>query len=375
MSFEQEWAANEDQLVREAGSLGELLARMKGLFSSLSINDKVWEGLVTQAHELPPTLAGFPLWVGLPIGQSRPTAALNVSLVSGTRSAAFFENTGQPNESEPPTACVASLLRAIGREASPLGRIVGDRMLLQYEIDPLQPEQEQPGFCLYPVRRALAGDPSGQQIGDFQIALDAVISSMNREPDEIERLHAERIYRALEPDTRIGTLGVLPSKEELFQLSVPGFVKARDVMDFLNRIGWPGQRSVVATVLDCLEARDALAGMQLGVQPVISAAGLDSSLELHIFSANTIYDDTGWFKDKTCWTELMDALAQENLALPEKLAGLAEWTSGAKPLIGRSGPLLLLQRIHHFSIVLSKDGVEQVNVYLFLLMARWSRQQ
>ena len=375
MDFEEEWAANEEQLVREASSLGELLARMKGLFSSLSINDPVWERLVGCARELPPTLAGFPLWVGLPIGESRPTAALNVSLVGGTRSAAFFENRGWPNESETSAASVASLLGEIGGGQSPLRRIVGDRMLLQYEIDPLRHKQGEPGFCLYPVRRALAGDPSGQGIRDFQVALDAVISSMNREPDEIERRHAERVYRALEPDTRIGTIGVFPSKGELLQLSIPGFVKARDVMAFLERAGWPGRRSAVATVLERLEIRGALSGMQLGVQSVVSAAGLDSSLELHVFSANTIYDDTGWFKDKRCWTELMDALRKEHLAVSEKLTGLSEWAFGAKPLIGRSGPLLLLQRIHHFSIVLSEDGVEQVNAYMFLLMARWPRQR
>ena len=373
MSFADEWAANEDQLFQEAGSLGELLARMKGYFSSLQIDPESWDKLVESARELPPTLAGFPLWVGFPIDESNPAALLDLSLLGGTQSAAFFKDKVTSNDADPSFARIASLLGETGVETSSLQRIVGDRVLLQYDIDPKRQVQGEPGIFLYPIGPTLINDLSGERIGDFQLAFNAVMSAMNREPDETECRHAERAYLAMEPDTRVGAIGVIPSRGRFLRLAMLGFVNSRDIMAFLERTGWPGRRSAVANVLERLEARGALSQMQMGVRIDVGTAGLEPTLDLQIFSANTIYDSTGWFKDKACWKELIDGLREECLAIPERLSGLAEWSSGAKTLIGRSGPFLLLQRIHHFEIVLTEDGVAQVNAYVFLLMARWPR--
>ena len=372
MSFEEEWSANEERLVREAGSLGELLARMKNLFSSLPIDGRGWERLVERARELPPTLAGFPLWLGFPIDESRPAAFLDVSLLGGTRSAAFFENKARSGDADPSTAAIASLLGETGVEESPLRRVAGDRVLLRYDIDPARRTHGEPGFFLYPVRPTLAGDPSGRRLRDLGVALDAVTSAAGREPDDAERRHVERAYLALGPDARIGAIGVFPSTGRALRLAMLGFAEPCDVMAFLERAGWPGRRSAVACVLARLERCCALAGMQLGVQFDVSASGPGPGLELQVFSGDTIYDRTGWFKDKECWTELIDGLRGEGLAVPEKLSGLNEWSSGAKTLFGRSGPFLLLQRIHHFAVVLTGDGVEQVNAHVFLLMSRLS---
>ncbi len=374
MSFEDEWVANEDGLVREAGSLGELLARTKGLFSPLPIDGGGWEGLVERARELPPTLAGFPLWLGFPIDDSRPAVSLNVSLPGGTRSAAFFEDKGRSGDADPSAAGIASLLGETGKEDSPLRRVVGDRVLLQYDIDPARRTQREPGIFLYPVRPTLAGDPSGRRLRDFRVALDAMTSAAGWEPDEPGRRHIERAYLALEPDTRIGAIGAFPSRRRTLRLTMLGFDKACDVMTFLERVDWPGRLPAVASALARIEERGAFARMQLGIQLDIGAAGVGPTLELQVFSANTIYDHTGWFKDKGHWTDLIDGLREERLAIPEKLPGLAEWSSGAKMLFGRSGPLLFFKRIHHFAIVLTADGVERVDAYVFLLMSRLPRR-
>lgn len=370
MTFEQEWAANEDQLGREAGSLGELLARMRGFFSSLPMDDQGWTRLVECAQQLPPTLAGLPLCLGFPIDTSRPTVLLAVSLLGETRSAAFFQDRGRANDADPPARGIASLLDETGVEASPLQRIVGNRVLLEYEIDPAQHGQGEPGFFLYPIRPTLAGDPSGERLGDFKLAYNAVTAAMSREPDEVERRHAERAYLALEGSTRISAIGALPSNGGLIRLAIRDFHKANDVMAYLDRVGWPGRRAVLATVLERLEARGALAGMQLGLRFDVSVAGLAPTLELLVLSAETIYDHTGWFKDKTCWTELLDGLRGEGLAVPAKLSGLDEWSCGTKTLMGRTGLLLLLQRIHHFAIILNEEGIEQANAHVFLLLTR-----
>ena len=372
MSFEDEWVINEECLLREAGSLGELFEQIQGLFSPLLIPGRVWEGLVERAGELPPTLAAFPLWLGFPLDERQVGAELCVSLLGGTRSAAFFQNGGRAEDADLSTSSIAFLLGETGLEESPLRRVVGDRVLLEYHIDPAKPQRPQdPGILLYPIRPTLAGDHADGRLQDLGVALDAMTSAVGWEPDAAERRQVERAYLALKPNTRIGCIGAFPSRGRALRLIMLGFVKACDVMEFLVRAGWLGRRSAIASVLARLEERGAFARMQLGVRFDVSAAGLGSTLELQVFSANTIYDHTGWFKDKGCWTELIEGLREERLAVPEKLPELAKWSSGAKTLFGRSGPFLLLQRIHHFAIVLTGDGVEQVNAHVFLLMSRW----
>ncbi len=372
MNFEQEWIANEDQLANEAASLGELLARMRNLLSSLQIDDREWDWLVHCGQALPPTLAGFPLWIGFPLGDSRPTACLDVSVLGGTRSAEFFEDERPPDLAGQSSTGIAALLAETGKDDSPLQRVAGNRVVLHYELG--RDQHSGPGVFLYPVRSTLAGDPSGQRLDQFRLAFDAVASAMDRSPDEAARRQAERAYLALEPTTRIGAIGALPPDAEPLRIVALGFSTSQDVEAFLARAGWTGQKDAVASLLRRLEGRGALEGMQIGVQLDIGAAGLAPELELQIFSANTIRDNTGWFKDKDCWASLIDGLHGEGLAIPGKLSGLAERASSVKPLFGRSGPLLLLQRIHHFTARLAGGDVERVDACMFMLLSRWPRQ-
>ncbi len=371
MNFEQEWIANEDQLASEAASLGELLARMRGLLSSLPIDDREWDRLVRCGLALPPTLAGFPLWIGFPVGDSRPAACLDVSVLGGTRSAAFFEDGRPPDLAGQSSTGIAALLAETGKDDSSLQRVAGNRVMLHYEFG--RDQHPGPGVFLYPAGSTLAGDPSGQHLDRFRLAFDAVTSAMGRTPDDTARRQAERAYLALEPTTRIGAIGASTDAESL-RIVALGFATSQDVEAFLARAGWTGQKEAVASLLRRLEGRGALEGMQIGVQLDIGTARLASELELQIFSANTIRDNTGWFKDKDCWTSLIDGLHGEGLAIPGKLSGLAERASSVKPLFGRSGPLLLLQRIHHFTARLAGGEVERVDACMFMLLSRWPRQ-
>ena len=372
MSFKDEWTSNEERLLREAGSLGELLDRIEGLFSPRLIGGRGWEGLVERAGELPPTLAGFPFWLGFPLDESRRAAELGVSLVGGTRSAAFFENRGRSGNADRLTAAVASLLGETGPEAAPLRRVVGDRVLLEIDVDSTRHVPGDTGVFLYPVRPTLAGDRSGRRLRDLGLALDAMSAAAGREPDTAERRNVERAYRALEPDARIGAVGTFPCRSSGTRLTMLGFTDAREVTGFLERAGWPGRTATVDAVLSRLQRCGALDHMHLGVHFEVHGNGMGPTLELQIFSQNRMYDQQGWFKEKGYWTSLLDGLREEGLAGAGKLSELAAWSSGAKTLFGRSGPFLALQRIHHFKLVLAEDRIRQVNGYVFLLMCSWS---
>ena len=368
-SFEDRWAANEERLLRTADSLGGLLEQIRGLFSPRLIQGRGWERLVERAGELPPTLAAFPLWLGFRLDEPRAAAEFIVSLVGGTRSAAILEERGRAADAGRAAAGIAFLLGETGPEKSPLRRAVGDRVLLGYGADPARRnESGDPGIFLYPIRPTLAGGGAGGRLRDFGIVLDAVTAAAGREPDAAERRQVEQAYLALEGETRIGAVGTFPSADRAIEITVLGFAKPNGVTAFLERAGWPGRRALAASTLSRLQERGALNGLHLGVHFEVGAGGLGPALELHVFSQDRMYDRQGWFKDKRCWTAFMEGIGEERLAVAGKLSELAEWSSGAKTLFGKSGPFVALQRIHHFKIVLAGDRIEQVNGYVFLLM-------
>lgn len=374
MRFEDEWSANEDCLVREAGSLGELLDRMKGIFSPSLFGHAELKELTARARRLPPTLAGFPSWLGFPVDDSPPAVCLEVSLLGGTRSVALVEAAKLSAGPDPETVAAAFLLEETGKENSPLRRVVGDRVVLHYSVDTLQSEEVEASALLYPVRPTLEGDDSGGRLEDFTLACDAMAIANGRESHVDQRRHQERAYRAMDPDTRIGAIGASPAGKGALRLNVLGFSGAESAIAFLSRAGWRGRKASAVSALARLEACGAIAGMQLGVQFDVTPDGIGPPLELQIFSAATIRDKTGWFKDRDCWTGLIDGLLKEGLADPGKLPELNKWAFAAKPFFGRSGPLLLLQRIHHFAIVVDGEGRSRVNAHVFLLLSRWRRR-
>ena len=66
MDFTERWGATEDCLVREAGSLGELLEQLRGRIPRVLIGDREWARLSERAHQLPVTMAAFPFGFELP---------------------------------------------------------------------------------------------------------------------------------------------------------------------------------------------------------------------------------------------------------------------------------------------------------------------
>lgn len=374
MNFDQEWTANEERLLLQADSLGELLAQIRGHFSPVLIRGHGWRRLWEHAGELPASLAAFPMWVGFPVHELRPGADFSVSLVGGSRAAAYFEERGGREGAHPCIAGIASLLKATAPEESLLRRITGRRVLLEYNVDSMRSEGRQdPGFFLYPVRHTLAGGPGKRQLGEFGVVLDAVTHAAGWDPDPAERRNIERVYLALRRGTRMGAVGAFPSQSKAVRLTALGFGTAAETVEFVQRSGWSGRHSVLASTLSRIEERGALASLHLGVELEVGPNGVGPTLELQIFSENTMYESTGWFKDKRHWTTLIDGLREEGLGVGEKLSALAEWSAGEKMLFGKSGPFVLLQRIHHFKLVLTGDRLEQVKAYVFMLMGSWRK--
>lgn len=360
MSIKEDWAATEVQLLREAGSMAELLARIRPQVSARLIDGPGWERLLERADESPPTMAAFPFGFELPLQDPEPRADLGLSLVGESRTASFYQERNRAGEADPSAARLAGLLDETDREDSFLRRVIGRKMLLEYDAgrasDGGRPD---PGVFLYPVEDAIAGD--GQRLRELGAVHDALVLACGWSPDTAERQHLEAVYRRLNPDTLVRAVGAFPSRDRAIRIAVTGFTRAPEVAAFLDRAGWPGDSAVAGVAASFFEERSAFAYM--GVHLDIGANGVGPSLGLSLFP-----HDNEWLKDIRHWAAIIDVIGEQGYALPDKLTELANWSMGSTTLFGRSGPFMLVRGIHHIKLVISGDRVEQAKGYVFFLM-------
>ena len=362
MNLEEGPAGTEERLLHEADTLGQILERLRGRISPVLIDGPGWERLLDRARDLPATLAAFPFGFELPLHEQAPNADFGVSLIGGSRSAAFFEERSRSRNATLSTAGIGRLLDEMGSDDSPLRRVAGKKMLLEYDIDRTPGgTHPEPGLFLYPDSKTLIGD--GRRFGDVSVMLDAVCHAAGRTLRSDERREAERVYLALTPETGVRSVGTFPSRGEAIRLAMTGFRTAADVTAFLERAGWPGDYAVAADTVSHLQARDAFA--YAGVHFDMGEGGIGSKLGLSFFAR-----EAEWLKDVRYWTPLIDTLREESIAVPEKLSALASSTCGAEALFGKSGALLLLRGIHHIKLVLTGERLEQVKAYVFMLVMR-----
>lgn len=360
MSIREDWAYTEERLLIMADSMGQLLAQIRPQISARLINGQGWERLLERAREVPATMAAFPFGFEIPLQDPGPRADFGVSLVGDSRTAAHYQERNRSGDADPSTARLAWLLDETDREGSLLRRVVGRKMLLEYDIDP-EPGggRPDPGVFLYPVDDVLAG--GARRLRELGAVHDALVFAGGWSPDAAERRELERVYATLGPDTLVKALGTFPSRERTMRIAVTGFRTAHDVAAFLERAGWPGRPSAVGDAVSFFEERGAFAYM--GVHLDITADGVGPVLGLSFFA-----QEKEWLKDITHWTALIDGIGERGYALPDKLAELAGWSTGSTALLARAGPIMLVRGIHHIKLAMTGDRVEQVKAYVFFLM-------
>ena len=375
MSVRDQWAATEELLAREAESLGGILDRLRDRVSPVLIGNREWERLVERACDLPSTMAAYPFGFELPLHKCRPGADLGVSVFGGTGPAAFFEERGRREDADRSAFGIAWLLRETERDASPLRQVVGRNMMLEYDVESASDDaRPHPGIFVRPSERPVVGDGASQRVRDIRCVLDAVTFAAGWNPAAAGRRWAERVYRAQTADTRIVSFGAFPSRERGVRLAVTGFQRSRDVVAFLERAGWQGQHSVVASVVSRFEERGDF--VDLGIHFDVRAEGLGPALGLSFFAKNREPNDPHYWVDRPGqWTPFLEGLREAGLGVGEKLSAMADWPSGAEAMFCRSGMFVLLRGIHHFKIVVTEGNVEQIKGYLFMLICPLPRER
>lgn len=346
--------------------MGELLARLRPHVSPRLIDGPCWELLLERACETPSTMAAFPFGFEIPLHDPELRADFGVSLVGDSRSAAHYQEKGKAPDVDSSTAALARLLDETDREDSDLRRIVGRKMLLEYDIEVASPQtRPDPGIFLYPVGDVLAG--GGRRFEDLATVYEAIVSACGWSTDAGEREQLERLYLTLQPDFLIRAVGGFPSRERTVRVAVTGFRKAAELVAFLETAGWPGQSSKIDSIVTFFDKRNAYA--YLGAHFDIRPDGLGPAMGLSFFA-----DEREWLKDIRHWTGLIDGIRDQGYAISEKLSELAAWSTGSTTVFGASGAYMLVRGIHHVKLTITPDRLEQVKGYVFFLMMSAWRQ-
>ena len=368
MDIRSDRAVTEERLAREAESFGEVLEGLRGHISAALIGESEWQQLLERARQLPANLAAYPFGFEFQMHERRPGADLGVSIVGETGPAAFFEQSAKAEDVDSYASAITRLLSEVKSIDSPLGRIVGSKMMLEFDVDAAPSgAHPDPGIFIRPAEVPIVGGQGRRGLEALGVVLDGLVSALGWRPDPAEIRQCERIYLALEPDAKVESLGAFPSRQRVLRLAVTGFTTAHALTAFLERAGWPGALSLAAESLSRFEERGAF--VRLGANLDVLEEGCGPTLGLSVLAKQREPNDPAYWVDKPGqWSAFLDGLREDGLAVPEKLAALTDWTRGPALLFGTSGPFVLMRGIHHSKLVLSGDRLDKLKAYVFMLL-------
>ena len=367
MDIDQAVTLTQDRLAEEGGTMGDLLGRFRNRISPVLVGDPEWERVLACAREHPITMGALPFGFELPLHDGRPEADFGVSLASGTRAAAFFEERARTDRTDETARSIARLFRQMDAEDSPLRAIVGRKLMLEYDIGSARDgARPHPAMFLRPGERPIVG--ARDQADDVATVVDALVSCAGWERNEAERENVERAYLAQPGDTRMDSFGVFPSRTRSIRLAIMGFKERQELCSYLEDTGWPGRIPAVDAVISRFQARANV--VRTGVNIDVREGGLGPSLGLTLIVKQRYTKDSRyWLDGLTDWDPFLEALSQEDLVVPEKLKAVAGWVSRPTMLFAKSGRFVMLRGIHHMKLVMSGNQLRKAKAYVFMVLS------
>ena len=367
MDIDEAITLTQDRLADEGGTMGDLLGHFRNRITPVLIGDPQWERVLECAGRLPITMGALPFGFELPLHEPKPVADFGASLASGTRPAAHFHEKVRTDSTDETAQAIVRLFEQMEAKSSPLRDIVGRKLMLEYDIGSAESGNiSPPGMFLRPGERAIIG--ARGQAGDVRAVTDALVSCVGWESNEGERKNVARAYLAQPEDTRMDSFGVFPSRPRSIRLAIMGFKSAKEICSYLQDTGWPGEASAVDAVISRFKERADI--VRSGANIDVHEDGLGETLGLTLIVKQRYTKDSRyWLDGLTDWDPFLEALGQEDLVVPEKLAALAGWVSKPTTLFAKSGRFVLLRGIHHIKLVISQDRLEKAKAYVFMVLS------
>lgn len=367
MDIDEAVLITQERLAQEGQSMGDLLGFLRNRISPTLIGESHWKQILKRAETLPIEMGALPFGFEIPLHESLPVADFGVSLASGTRTASFYEELQRANSSDETTNAILNLFRQMDSEKSKLRDIVGRKLMCEYDIDSDSVNaRDMPGMFLRPGERPILG--GGHQVEDVTTVVDALVSCVGWSQNNAERKNVERAYLEQPEHTRTDSFGIFPSRSRSIRLAVMGFNDILELSTYLKNTEWPGQISVVESVVSRFQERANV--VKSGVNIDVQTNGLGPALGLTLIVKQRFTKDSRyWLDGQTDWQPFLRALSFEDVVDPKKLKDLESWHSKPTVLFAKSGRFVLLQGIHHIKLVVSDNQLQKVKAYLFLVLS------
>ena len=367
MHIDEAVILTQDRLAQEGGTMRELLGHFRNRISPILIGDPEWELVLECADRLPITMGALPFGFELPLHARNPRADFGVSLASGTRTATFFRERAQADRSDATARAIVRLFRQMDSRHSPLRKVVGRKLMLEYDIGSVQESNGSlPGMFLRPGERPILGTHG--QVSDVCMVVEALLSCVGWEMSNAERENVERVYLAQPDDTRMDSFGVFPSRSRAIRLAIMGFKSKQAICSYLEATGWPGQIEAVDSVISRFKERANI--VRTGANFDVLERGVGPTLGLTLIVKQRYTKDSRyWLDGLTDWEPFLRAVSNEDIVVPEKLAALADWVSRPTTLFAKSGHFVLLRGIHHIKLVISDNQLRKIKAYVFIVLS------
>ena len=367
MNIDEAVVLTQDRLAEEGGTMGDLLGHFRDRISPVLIGVYEWERILECAGKLPITMGALPFGFELPLHSPRPEADFGASLAGGTRSAEFFRECARTDKTDATAGAIMRICGQMETENSPLHEIVGQKLMLEYDIGSAREGQGSfPGLFLRPGERPIIG--ANDQEDDVVMVSEALASCIGWEIDDAERKYLQQAYLAQPEDTRMDSFGVFPSRSRAIRLAVMGFKSQQEVGRYLEKTGWPGQLTAVNSVLERFRERVNIARIGLNIDVQEDGIGPTLGLTLIVKQRYT-RDSRYWLDGLTDWAPFLEALDQEEIVFSDKIKALADWVSKPTPLFAKSGRYIMLRGIHHVKLVITDNQLTKAKAYVFMVLS------
>ena len=367
MNIDEAVILTQERLAEEGGTMGDLLGHFRHRISPVLIGETEWERILDCAGKLPITMGALPFGFELPLHSPEPKADFGASLAGGTRSAEFFRERARTDKTDETAGAIVRACAQMETENSPLREIVGQKLMLEYDIGSARDGQGSfPGLFLRPGERPIIG-ANGQE-DDVVMVCDALASCVGWELSDAERNHLRQACLAQPEDTRMDSFGVFPSRSRAIRLAVMGFKSQQEACRYLENTGWPGQMTVVNSLIARFRERVNIARIGLNIDVREDGIGPTLGLTLIVKQRYT-RDSRYWLDGLTDWTPFLEALDQEDIVYSDKIKAVADWVSQPTPLFARSGRYIMLRGIHHVKLVISDNQLRKAKAYVFMVLS------
>ncbi|MCY3626320.1 MAG: hypothetical protein F4039_01860 [Gammaproteobacteria bacterium] len=367
LDSEQSIALTQSQLANEGKNLEDLLQYLRERISATLIGTSQWQRILSCARGLPIEMGAQPFGFEIPLNVPDPVADFGASLSSGTQSARAFEAQSRDETINPLARTVGRLSKAMQVEASMLRRVVGRKMMFEFDVSsPSFRMGTFSGVFLRPNEQPIFGNEDHTDL--VRSITEALVACVGWDTNEQEMRNVERAYLAQPGDTRMDSFGVFPERNRSIRLAIMGFKKRQEVRTYLENAGWPGNISAVESVISRFQQRTSVERTGLNIDVLESGLGPTLGLTLIVKQRYT-KESRYWLDGLTDWEPFLQALTEENGLVSGKIQALRPWVTQPSILYGKSGQFVLLQGIHHIKLVMNAEAMQSAKAYLFLVLA------